>query len=90
MVEYREQAAAPEEDPSPRIQPGGTDTNLPSYMSLAAKYGLDDDDKMGIGNRRATEQTVKQEYQAYITSPLSPKSTDIVKFWEESNTGLLW
>jgi hypothetical protein len=86
MIEYCEQAAAYEEDPSPSVQPGGIDTRLPLYMSLAGKYGLDDNDNMDIGKHTATEQTVKQEYQSYITSLLSPKKTDIIKFWEASNT----
>lgn len=27
-------------------------------------------------------QTVEQEYQAYVNTPLSKEGTDIVKFWE--------
>jgi hypothetical protein len=82
MVIYRERAAAPEEQPPPGLQRGNSVPNLPSY-ALAAEYGLDDDD-MDIGNPGANEQTVEQEYQAYITAPLSPKTTNIIKFWEAS------
>ena len=81
MIEYRTRATAPEEQPLPTLQPGGSGTNLPPYTSLAAKYGLTDDD-MDIGNPGTNEQTVEQEYQAYITAPLSPKTTIIIKFWE--------
>jgi hypothetical protein len=87
MMEYRERAAAPEEQAPLSLQRSGTD--LPGYMTLASKYGLTDDD-MDIGNPGANEQTVEQEYQAYITSPVSPKTVDIIKFWEASNrSGLL-
>lgn len=27
-------------------------------------------------------QTTEQEFQAYITAPLSKKNTDMIKFWE--------
>ena len=95
MSEYRERfnewAAAPKEDPSSSVKSGDTDTELPQFMSLARKYGFDDgDDEMDIGHVEATARSVDQEYQSYITSPLSPKKTDIVKFWEASNrTSLL-
>jgi hypothetical protein len=86
MIEYREQAGAPSEEHPPGIQPGSSGANLPSY-ALAAEYGLDDED-MDIGNPGANEQTVEQEYQAYITAPLSMKTTSIIKFWEASKQGL--
>jgi hypothetical protein len=81
MMKYRERAAAPEEQPL-LSSPPGSRANLPSY-SLAAKYGLSDD--MDIGNPGVNEQTVEQEYQAYITAPLSGAKVDIIKFWEASN-----
>jgi hypothetical protein len=86
MIEYRERAVGPEEQPPPGLQPGGSAVNLPSY-SLAEQYGLTDDD-MDIGSPGINEQTVEQEYQAYITASLSPKTIDIVKFWEASNRSL--
>lgn len=79
MIEYRGRATSvPPEGPAPGPAAGG---DVPAYMSLAEKYGLHDMDV----NSGVDEQTIEQEYQAYITSPLSPKTTDIVKFWEESN-----
>lgn len=83
MMKYRERAAGPEEQPPPDLQPEGSTPNLPTY-SLAEQYGLTDDD-MDIGGPGENEQTVEQEYQAYITATLSPKSIDILKFWEASN-----
>jgi DNA-directed RNA polymerase specialized sigma24 family protein len=52
----------------------------PKYMSLAEQYGLGSD--MDVGDSGANEQTIEQEYQAYITVPLSPKNINILKFWE--------
>lgn len=53
-----------------------------SYMLLAAQYGLPDD--MEIGSSGSHQATIKQEFQSYITAPLSLKSMDILKFWEVS------
>ena len=51
-----------------------------TYMSLATQYGLNDE--MDIGGSSTNVQTIKQEYQAYVMASLSPKSIDILKFWE--------
>jgi hypothetical protein len=85
MVKYRDriQALAPVTEAASNLQSSGSGAKLPTFMSLAAKYGLDDD--MNIGNSGTNEQTVEQEYQAYITSPLSASASDIIKFWEVSN-----
>jgi len=53
----------------------------PKFMSLAAQYGLPDND-MDIGGLGHKERTVDQEYQAYMMVPCSPKNTDPLKFWE--------
>jgi hypothetical protein len=81
MVEYCEKSAGSDNEE----QLGANATNcgtgeMPKYMSLAAQYGLDDD--MDIGDSSANMQTIEQEYQAYITASLSPKTVDILKFWE--------
>jgi hypothetical protein len=55
---------------------------LPAYMTLDDQYGLMDDD-LAIGGT-TTGQTVEQEFQAYVTAPLSPPNIDILKFWEVS------
>ncbi len=76
-MEYRQQAATatPEEAvPSP-------DTAArPAYMSLAAQYGIADE--MDIGDSGPNEQTIEQEYQAYLKSPPTSKTVDIIKYWE--------
>ena len=61
---------------SANINPG----DVPWYMGLADEYGLGKD--MDIGNASKDMQTIKNEYQAYITSLLSPKNTSILKFLE--------
>jgi len=48
-------------------------------MTLAERYGLGDD--MNIGGPSDTDQTIEQEYQAYVTAVRS-SFTDILKFWE--------
>jgi hypothetical protein len=52
---------------------------MEKYFSIADKYGIDD---MDIGESGESEQTVEQEYQVYITAPLSSKTVNILKFWE--------
>lgn len=79
MLEYRQKIVTEDkqstpDDADPRVG------DMPVYMSLAAQYGLEDD--MTIGHSGAQEQTVEQEYQAYITAPLSPVKMPILKFWE--------
>ena len=76
MLEYCEKAST--EAPSEPMQTGRGE--IPRYMSLAEQYGLGDD--MNIGESNETEQTVEQEYQAYVTATLSPSSVNILKFWE--------
>ena len=49
-------------------------------MTLAAQYGLDND--MTIGNPGKYQQSVKEEYQAYITVPTLLGKVDPLKFWE--------
>jgi hypothetical protein len=56
--------------------------DMPKYMSLAAHYGLLED--MDISNSSRQEQTLEQEYQAYITAPLAAKQINILHFWEVS------
>ena len=51
-----------------------------AYMELVAEYGLND---MSIGNPDDNpEQTIEDEYRAYVTAPLSPKKVTSLKFWE--------
>jgi hypothetical protein len=84
MLAYREKAGANHDD-EPLPDAGATSSDsgkIPGYMSLAKQYGLHDD--MDIGDSGGHEQTIEQEYQAYVTAQLSPKNVDILKFWEVS------
>jgi hypothetical protein len=76
MTDYRKNAT---EEPTPE-NPAGDRGKMPSYMSLAANYGLQKD--MIIGNSDNSKQTVDQEYQAYVTAPCSPGSVDPLRYWE--------
>jgi hypothetical protein len=85
MLEYCEKAGAEGESALTTAVPGVGTGEMPKYMSLAHQYGYDDDDMdFGHGGSNDAEQTVEQEYQAYVTAPLS-KDPDILKFWEVSN-----
>jgi hypothetical protein len=85
MLEYRERAGAEGQSaPTTAAGPGVGTGATPGYMSLHQQYGYDNDD-MEFGGSSDTEQTVEQEYQAYVTAPLSAKHTNILKFWEVSN-----
>jgi hypothetical protein len=78
-LEYRERARA-EGQSAPATPAVGTG-ETPQYMSLAHQYGYDDD--MNFGGSNDAEQTVDhQEYQAYVTTPLSSNQIDTLKFWE--------
>jgi len=81
MSEYREKAAADSDEVSPS-QEGHTSPNAPMYMSLGAQYGFGDE--MEIGNLVVNqhEQSVNQEYQAYLTAKCSPSDVNILNFWE--------
>ena len=52
-----------------------------SHRSLAAQYGGKKRKKTGKKSS-GNKQTVKQEYQAYVTAVLSPEEIDLLKFWE--------
>ena len=56
----------------------------PAFALLSEQYGLDD---MQIGDSRSLEQqTIDQEFDAYInTTLLTHISTDIIKYWEVRN-----
>jgi hypothetical protein len=56
--------------------------NLPSYLTLADQYKLEDDHDMHIGGRGSNKKTVEQEYHNYVTGSLSYGTVDILKFWE--------
>lgn len=58
------------------------------WEDLASEYDLTD--MMDLHNDPGHVQpTVEEEYITYTTAPLSPKGTNIVKFWEVSNSNSL-
>jgi hypothetical protein len=84
MLKYREKAPADrEEDPLAEEDPSyPVAGETPTYMLLAAQYGLSDD--MDIGNPAGNEPSIDQEYQAYVTAQCPPQAVDLLKFWEVS------
>ena len=81
MAEYRAVAGA--ELPVPPAAVLGTD-EMPAYMTLGAQYGIADE--MDIAGNSG-QQTIEQEYQAYITAVTSPKTINILGFWEVIQCG---
>ena len=68
---------------TPKANTGDLDTGkIDKYALIAAEFGMDN---MEIGESRRNEQSLEQEYQAYITALLSSKTINILKFWEVAN-----
>ena len=79
MLEYRERNQSQPSE-SPGVDAASLVTGeMESYMELAAQYGLQD---MEIGESAGNEQTIEEEYQAYFALSPSPKTTNILKYWE--------
>ena len=52
----------------------------PAYINLADQYGVMD---MQFATPESVEeQTIEQEFQSFVTAPLSPRGTNTLKFWE--------
>jgi hypothetical protein len=89
MSEYRQKMAKGSASTSttPSAPPSGPSApNVQYWEDLTSAYGLDnmgaDDATHEAGQ---AEQTIRQEYDAYVKALLSPKGTDLVKFWVVSN-----
>ena len=86
MTEYREctraRAVAAGVSASSLVAHNVVQSNqAPSLDSLMWDYGLTNE--MDISTcKNANEQTIKQEFWSFVTAPLSPKGTNILKFWE--------
>ena len=52
----------------------------PVYTTLVETYGLDDMYFSTLDSVK--EQLLEQEYQVYVTAPLSLAGTDTLRFWE--------
>ena len=89
MLEYREKATTTN-DEEPRIPDNRANSGDVGeiYMDLAAQYGLGDDMTISDpGDNR--QQTIQEEYQAYVTAPRSSKAVDPLKFWEVGGASLV-
>ena len=52
----------------------------PAYTNLADQYGVTD---MQFATPESVEeQTIEQEFQSFVTVPLSLRRTNMLKFWE--------
>ncbi len=83
MYEYHEKSATGEneEQSAQAHRANAIDHHVEeSYLNLAKDYGLVGE--MDIGESDSDTQTVKQEYQAYVTGKLSKHEEGILKFWE--------
>src|SRR6266581_3482097 len=82
MVEYRKKATTKNDVEEPPIPDDNASSDVgevrEAYMELAAQYELYD---MIIGDLGDNpQQTVEEEYRAYVTAPLSKLPS--LKFWE--------
>ncbi|KIM78715.1 hypothetical protein PILCRDRAFT_56284, partial [Piloderma croceum F 1598] len=90
LGEYRERVRAKAAAPGVSTSTSAGHNLVQSHQtsaldSLMQHYGLVDE--MDIANRENhDEQTLEQEYQSYITAPLSPRGTNTLKFWESSES----
>lgn len=77
MLEYRQRA--PNAEPSIPEGPAHPGDQEDPFMTLASQYGLAVE--MTIGASVSNEQTVDEEYRAYVTTQCSPPMTNTVQFW---------
>jgi hypothetical protein len=81
MAKYRVRAKAGA--PASTIVTPVESTAVPAFTHLAQNFGLAD---MQLGASWDSEaQTLEQEYQSYVTAPLSIEGTDLLRFWEVRN-----
>ena len=80
MAEYRAQRAEGADVPSATV-PNPVSNQVPLIQSLAERYGLGADMNF-TGPQNPHDQTIEQEYQSYVTAPLSADGTNTLKFWE--------
>ena len=87
MHEYRER-----NQKEPPETPGVDAANLVTgemerYMDIAGQYGLQN---MMIGEPVGNQQTIEQEYRAYIAQTLSPKTISVLKYWEVGDSSMVF
>jgi hypothetical protein len=73
---------------TPQSAPPCPGPKVEYWEDLTSTYGLDDESTADAtpDGGAAAEQTVMQEYDVYVKAVLSPKGTDIIKFWVVSNS----
>ena len=86
MLKYRDKVGSPEVQITPDPTAHRDKSEIPNYMSIGEQYGFSDDMDIGGSTDNGAVPTVEQEYQAYITAPLSSKTVNILKFWEVSRS----
>jgi hypothetical protein len=79
MVEYR---AWNKPDLDIRVDRAARDQPF-ALDDLAGQYGLEDFMDF-VDHTVQHEQSIDDEFNAYMTALLAPKGTDILKFWEVS------
>jgi hypothetical protein len=77
MLKYRKRNGE-EPAPTPAAAADLGIEEVDKYYSIAVQYGFE----MDIDVSKGIEQTIEQEYQAYITAPLMAGNVNILKFWE--------
>jgi len=85
MTEYRKKAkkAARDNDNDKSLNTKKTASpRIDAYMTLAVQYGLPTDMMIGTSTSGKYQQTVKEEYQAYVMAPRSDRVSDPLMFWE--------
>jgi len=87
MTQYREDAekATPDDDNDDKslLTENAVPPKVEAFMGLAAKYGLDTDMVIGtVTPGKKYQQTVEEEYQAYMTAQCSPRGINPLMFWE--------
>jgi hypothetical protein len=84
MAEYRARRTGEDAAPSAAV-PGPRSNQAPQYRSLAERYGLGAEMNFASPESRH-DQTIEQEYQSFVTAPLSAAGTNTLKFWEVRDT----
>lgn len=85
MTEYRLRAA----QTAPTVQVDGPAALEPSIGDLGKSYGLDDD-YMIWSNTTSGDQSIEQEFQAYVTQPQIGNEITNLQYWKVSQFAGLW
>src|SRR6266404_552922 len=92
MYEYRRRHSSASAPPIPFQGTTPTTPQKPSQPAkssglagVIAHFDLDDNvfgDILGTSEEPLHEGTVEEEYKKYVTTPPSPRNTNILHFWE--------